>query len=53
MRRLLPDLADFSLIVGAALVVAGIAVIYWPAALIVAGLMLVTFAVRRPDGNAR
>ena len=40
------DFKDFCLLSGAALLVAGVAVIYWPAALMVAGVGLLVAGAR-------
>lgn len=41
------DIADWLLYTGLALIVGGVAVIYWPAALIVAGVFVCGVAVMR------
>jgi hypothetical protein len=40
-----PDVIDVTATIGLVLLIGGIAVIYWPAALIVAGLVLVAVSV--------
>jgi hypothetical protein len=41
-----PDFKDLCFLLGAALLIAGVAVVYWPVALMLAGLALVFAGVR-------
>jgi len=41
-----PDFKDLCFLIGAALLVVGVAVIYWPAALLVTGIGLLVAGVR-------
>lgn len=46
------DVSDWLLYLGLALIVAGVACIYWPAALIVAGVFVVGVAIMRAYTHA-
>ena len=45
MKRWLPDLADSLVVLGGATVVAGLLLVHVPTAVVVAGLLVIIFAV--------